>query len=155
MVRMRPSHRFALSRANEENYTCGLTRDGVGIAETFDGTLLDAQYDLPDSRSVLCLGYASLDDAGFNIYLTSADGAIEDAIGGGTLFLSGGYEERRVGDGTLDFKFFDNDIIYRLSVLPQSRFRFFLPRPWHYKHRLRPHQLMLNEHSTYMKADDP
>ena len=138
---MRSSHRFALSRANEDNDTCGLTRDGVGIAETFDGTILDAQYDLADSRSVLCLGYASLYDASFNIYLISADGAIEDSLEGGGFFLSGKYEEKKLGDSTLDFKFFENDVVYRLSVLPRSRFCFSLPRPWRYKARLSAHSL--------------
>ena len=145
---MRPSHRFALSRTNEENDTCGLTRDDVGVPETFDGTILDAQYDLPDSRSLLCLGYASLYDASFNIYLLGANGAIEDSLEGGGFFLSGSFKENRVGDGALDFKFFENGVVYRLNVLPQSRFRFTLPRPWRYKHRLRAHQLILTELTT-------
>ena len=142
---MRHSHRFALAHANEENDTCELTRDGVGMTETFDGTILDAQYDLPDSRSVLCLGYASLYDASFNIYLIGANAAIEDSVEGGGFFLSGSFVEKSLGSHTLNFKFFENGVDYQLSVSPQSRFRFSLPRPWRYKHRLRVHQLLLTE----------
>jgi len=151
---MRSSHRFALSRANEENDTCGLTRDSVGIAATFDGTILDAQYDLADSRSVLCLGYDTVWDASFNIYLIGADGAIEDSLEGGGFFLSGKYEQKKLGEGTLDFKFFENEVVYQLSVLPRSRFRFSLPRPWRYKQRLSAHSLMLTELTTDSRSSN-
>lgn len=151
---MRSSHRFALSRANEENDTCGLTRDGVGIAETFDGTILDAQYELDGSRSVLCLGYDTVWDASFNIYLIGANGAIEDSLEGGGFFLSGKYEEKKLGDSTLEFKFFENSVVYRLSVLPRPRFRFSLPRPWRYKARLSAHSLILTALTTDSGKND-
>ncbi len=151
---MRTSDRFALSRANEENDTCGLTRDGVGVVHTFDGTILDAQYELDDSRSVLCLGYGTVWDASFNIYLIGANGAIEDSLEGGGFFLSGKYEEKKLGDGTLDFKFFENDVVYQLSVLPRPRFRFSLPRPWRYKARLSAHSLILTELATNLGNND-
>jgi hypothetical protein len=143
---MRSITRFTVLAAEEATGTCTLAIDGSALADRFDGVMIAAQYALPDDRMLLCLNDDSIYDAGLHLYLLRADGGIEDAMEAGGFLCPGYFEQRQLLDTALDFSFFTNDVVYRVNVLPQARFRFILPTGWRYKHRLRPHLLSLAEH---------
>jgi len=142
---MRPINRFKTLTTDEGAGTCTLSLNGHALPEHFDGTILEGQYELPDGHSLICLSDESIYDAGLHLHLMTTDGRIEDVMEGGGFFCPGYFQARNLLDDSLDFRFFTNDLVYRVNVLPQSRFRFILPPGWRYKHRLRPHRLTLTE----------
>jgi len=145
---MRSIDRYTLRSVDDEDGSCTLALDGAELDARFEGSQLEGQYALDDERTVVCLSDGSIYDAGLHIYLMSSDGEIEDEIEGGAPFTPGYFEARRLHDEKLDFRFFSNDVIYRLNVLPMPRYRFILPAGWRYKHRLRAHQLLLAEQTA-------
>jgi hypothetical protein len=137
-------NRFTLLGSDDDG-SCRLALDGRALDGRFEGSQLEAQYALTDGRMLVCLSDGSIYDAGLHIYLLAANGDIEDEIEGSAPFTPGSFEPRELQPGQLDFRFFTNDVLYRLNVLPMPRYRFSLPTGWRYKHRLRAHQLALAE----------
>lgn len=145
---MRACSRYAILKTDETAAISTLARDGHVLAVPFDGAYLEAQFELDDRQTLICLSDGSPYDAGLNLYLLAGDGSVVDSVEGGAAYAAGIFKAKQSGDTWLDFQFFTNDATYRVSVLPQSRFRFSLPAGWKYKHRLHPHRLLLEAMTT-------
>lgn len=109
----------------------------------FEGDCLDAQFTLEHDQTLLCLSDGSPYEAGLHIYLLDAQDAVVDSILGASPYASGIFKIIECGDRWLNFEFFSNSVVYRMSVLEEPRFRFSLPTGWKYKHRLQTHRLTL------------
>ena len=77
-------------------------------------------------------------------YLIDGDNVLADALEGGGIFSTGVFKLHQTHVTSLDFEFFSNDCVYRISVLPEPRFRFVLAPGWFYSRRLYRHRLVVD-----------
>ncbi len=117
---MHLTDQISIASVDEERGTCKLALNGNPIspisAKEFDGTTIDGQYACADSRYLVCLSYGIGWDDALNIYLLDSSGKVLDAMTGGGLMSIGVFKARECGERTLDFTFFSNDTISRLTV---------------------------------------
>lgn len=110
-----------------------------------DGVILEAQFELKDGSSLICLTDDSPYDEGLHVYLLDQNDAIEDAVEAGADFAAGILRIGQTGDDWMAFEFFSNDRSYRIEVTEKARFRMRLPAGWKYKRRFRNHRLLVRE----------
>lgn len=146
---MRLTDQISTTSVDEERGTCKLVLNGHPVsldsANDFDGTTIDGQYACAGSRYLVCLSYGIGWDDALNIYLLDSNGKVLDAMTGGGLMSIGLFKARECGDHTLDFTFFSDDTISRLTVSPHPGLHFLSPAPWRYRNLLRRHYLSLKE----------
>ncbi len=140
---MRPTETFTVVNADEQSGKCTLAVHGKPIRSAFAGALIDGQYECAQSRHLLCLSFGTVWDDALNIYLVDADGAVLDAITGGGLLSSGAFKARHHEDNALDFSFFSDATMSRVTVSPTPTLHFLLPAPWRYRNLLPMHHLSL------------
>jgi hypothetical protein len=146
---MRPTDRISIASVDESSGTSKLTLNGALVrgarGRDFDGSCIEAQYECEASRYLLCLSYGTGWDDALNFYLFAHDGSLLDAMTGGGLMSIGVYRFLGCRERTLDFSFFSDDRISRLTVSPQPSLRLLLPQPWRYRRLLARHYLSLRE----------
>ncbi len=120
-----------------------LARDGRALTYALSGFYIEAQFALPDDHTLLCIGDESVWDATLRWYLVDGNDAVTDAVQGGGAFSTGLFKLHNVHSSSVDFEFFTNDSVYRVSVLPDPRFRFVLAPGWFYTRRLHRHRLKI------------
>jgi hypothetical protein len=139
---------FSVSSVDEVSGLCEVSLRGSVIGREFVGAQIADQYACSNSRYLVCLNFGSLWDDALNIYLLDSEGRALDAISGGGAMSAGAYEARGCTSNSLDFKFFDDEILTRVTVNPSKQFRLLLPKPWHYRNMLSAHFLRLQNFSV-------
>jgi len=142
---MRPSETFTVVNVDEHTGKCTLAVHGKPVINALAGAVIDGQYECAQSRYLLCLSFGTVWDDALNVYLVDADGAVLDAITGGGLMSSGAFKARNCDDNALDFSFFSDETISRVTVSPTPALHFLLPAPWRYRRLLPMHHLSLTD----------
>ena len=136
---------YALAHTDPRTGKATLTREGKTLPDVFEGVFLEAQFLLEDYLSLVFLSDDDPYDAGLHIYLLSEDGSTLDALEAGVAYASGIFKIKQYGDTWIEFEFFTNDTVYKLTTLERQQFQFSLPTGWKYKHFLQKHQLLLEQ----------
>lgn len=130
---MQPTNRYAVAEVKQAGEKARLLCDGKPIESTVDGRILEAQFELEDGCALLFLSDDSPYDEGLHVYLLSARGEILDCAEASAPFTPGLFRLEGVGKDWVQFRFYPNEISYRLRLLSGSWFRKPAPRGWRYK----------------------
>ena len=142
---MRTCSCYALAHTDSRTGKATLTREGKTLPDVFEGVFLEAQFTLKQNLSLVFLSDDDPYDAGLHIYLLSEDGSTLDALEAGVAYASGIFKIKQYGDTWIEFEFFTNDTVYKITNLEKPQFQFSLPTGWKYKHFLQKHWLLLEQ----------
>ncbi len=140
---LRKSTRLAVHSTDDSKGECQLALNGNLLADRFDNTILDAQYEVADGCLLAVLGSDSPWDVTASLYLLDSTGRIIDAIHGGGMFVAGGFAEVGLDAAGLTFVFPGVENRYRLSVSQRAAWRSPLPSGWRYQRWWATHRLQL------------
>ncbi len=142
---MRSSRKYSLQEFDSQSDTSQLSVNGESLPTRVDGKILEAQFELNDGETLLWLTDDSPYDEGLHVYLINRDDEAEDALEAGAVFAPGILQIISAKENAVIFKFFKNDVKYKLSVEKQPRIKFSLLEGWKYKSLLAKHRLTIKE----------
>ena len=147
---MRTVDRYTLARGPADGGATLVRAGAPAAGVAVDGSVLEAQFALPDGGALVWLTDEGPFDEGLHVYLLGPDDAVRDAVEAGAAWTAGafglrGAGQQPTGEAWAEFQFFRNGCVYRLDVAPTPRLRSPLPRGWRYKTPRRAHQLVVSQ----------
>jgi len=142
---MQQSSQYSLIDIDMKRNTSRLVHSELGVFEETEGTSIEAQFLLSDRRNLIWIGDSSPYDAFIRILLLDPHGKLLDAIEGGAALADGILKIVSTGENSVDFEYYQNEIVYRLEVASGRSFRLPLPWGWRYRNFGWGHQLTIRQ----------